>query len=93
MAENIEADYHINVSKMSWGDWRIREKNQYYFILESEENDFAFTFEVVAKLKDGSTIDTNSYVANSSVEGINGITPEEFVDLEIPINNNESLTS
>ena len=93
MAENIEADYHINVSKMSWGDWRIREKNQYYFILESEENDFAFTFEVVAKLKDGSTIDTNSYIANSSVEGINGITPEEFVDLEIPTNNNESLTS
>lgn len=93
MAENIEADYHINVSKMSWGDWRIREKNQYYFILESEENDFAFTFEVVAKLKDGSTIDTNSYIANDSVEGINGVTPEEFVDLEIPMDNNESLTS
>ena len=87
MAENIEADYHINVSKMSWGDWRIREKNQYYFILESEENDFAFTFEVVAKLKDGSTIDTNSYVANDSVSELNIEIPQDFKDLEIPINN------
>ena len=87
MAENIEADYHINVSKMSWGDWRIREKNQYYFILESEENDFAFTFEVVAKLKDGSTIDTNAYVANDSVSELNTETPQDFEDLKIPMNN------
>ena len=87
MAENIESDYHINVSKMSWGDWRIREKNQYYFILESEENDFAFTFEVVAKLKDGATIDTNSYVANDSVSDLNVEVPRDFKDLEIPMNN------
>lgn len=50
MAENIQNDYHINVSKMSWGDYRIIEKNPYYFILESQEDNFAFTFEVVAKL-------------------------------------------
>ena len=52
MAENIEDNYHINISKMDWGDYRIIEKNPYYFILESQEEDFAFTFEVVAKLKD-----------------------------------------
>ena len=52
MAENIENDYHINVSKMSWGDYRIIEKTPYYFILESQEDNFAFTFEVVAKLTD-----------------------------------------
>ena len=52
MAENIEDDYHINVSKMSWGDYRIIEKTPYYFILESQEDNFAFTFEVVAKLTD-----------------------------------------
>ena len=50
MAENIENNYHINVSKMSWGDYRIIEKTPYYFILESQEDNFAFTFEVVAKL-------------------------------------------
>lgn len=52
MAENIENNYHINVSKMSWGDYRIIEKTPYYFILESQEDNFAFTFEVVAKLTD-----------------------------------------
>lgn len=50
MAENIQNNYHINVSKMSWGDYRIIEKTPYYFILESQEDNFAFTFEVVAKL-------------------------------------------
>ena len=50
IAENIYDDYHINVSKMSWGDYRIIEKTPYYFILESQEDNFAFTFEVVAKL-------------------------------------------
>lgn len=50
IAENIEPDYHINISKMSWGDYRIAEKTPYYFILESQEEDFEFTFEVVGKL-------------------------------------------
>lgn len=50
IAENIYDDYHINICKKSWGDYRIIEQNSYYFILESQEEDFAFTFEVVAKL-------------------------------------------
>ena len=64
MAENIQNDYHINVSKMSWGDYRIIEKTPYYFILESQEENFAFTFEVVAKLKDGAIPDNNAIIAN-----------------------------
>ena len=67
MAENIQNDYHINVSKMSWGDYRIIEKTPYYFILESQEEDFAFTFEVVAKLIDGETTDSNAVVANGGM--------------------------
>ena len=63
MAENIQNDYHINISKMSWGDYRIIEKNPYYFILESKEDSFAFTFEVVAKLNDNQTLD-NIYSYN-----------------------------
>ena len=65
LAENIQNDYHINVSKMSWGDYRIIEKNPYYFILESQEEDFAFTFEVVAKLNDNQTLDNNAIIANA----------------------------
>lgn len=67
MAENIQNDYHINISKMSWGDYRIIEKNPYYFILESKEDSFAFTFEVVAKLNDNQTLDNNAVIANDSV--------------------------
>ena len=68
LAENIQNDYHINVSKMSWGDYRIIEKNPYYFILESQEEDFAFTFEVVAKLNDNQTLDNNAIIANIGYE-------------------------
>ena len=67
MAENIQNDYHINISKMSWGDYRIVEKNPYYFILESQEDSFAFTFEVVAKLNDNQTLDNNAVIANDSI--------------------------
>lgn len=64
MTENIQNDYHINVCKMSWGDYRIIEKTPYYFILESQEEDFAFTFEVVGKLSDHVTLDNNAIIAN-----------------------------
>jgi hypothetical protein len=50
---------------MSWGDYRIIEKTPYYFILESQEEDFAFTFEVVAKLNDNQTLDSNAIIANA----------------------------
>ena len=76
MAENIQNDYHINVSKMSWGDYRIIEKNPYYFILESQEEDFAFTFEVVAKLNDNQTLNNNAIIANEGYE----VLAEEYED-------------
>ena len=78
MAENIQNDYHINVSKMSWGDYRIIEKNPYYFILESQEEDFAFTFEVVAKLNDNQTLNNNAIVANVGI----GSSTEEPIIIE-----------
>lgn len=78
MAENIQNDYHINVSKMSWGDYRIVEKNPYYFIIESQEEDFAFTFEVVAKLNDNQTLNNNAIVANVGV----GSSTEEPIIIE-----------
>ena len=78
MAENIQNDYHINVSKMSWGDYRIIEKNPYYFIIESQEEDFAFTFEVVAKLNDNQTLNNNAIVANVGI----GSSTEEPIIIE-----------
>lgn len=52
MSENMELDYHINISKMSWGDYRIVEKTPYYFEIETNVDNFRFTFEVVGKLID-----------------------------------------
>ena len=49
MAENIENDYHVNIGKIGWGDYRVIEKNPYLFIVESQEEGFAFTWEIVAK--------------------------------------------
>lgn len=49
MSENIELDYHVNISKLSWGDYRIIEKNTYYFEIETNVDDFSFTYEVIAK--------------------------------------------
>ena len=49
LAENIENDYHLNIGKISWGDYRIVEKTPYYFIIESNVDNFQFTYEVVGK--------------------------------------------
>lgn len=51
-SENIELDYHVNISKLSWGDYRIIEKTPYYFEIETNADDFSFTYEIVAKLLD-----------------------------------------
>lgn len=48
-SENIENDYHVNISKLSWGDYRIVEKTPYYFEIEANVDNFSFTYEVVAK--------------------------------------------
>lgn len=49
LSENIENNYHVNISKMSWGDYRIIEKTPYYFVIETDKDEFSFTYEIVAK--------------------------------------------
>jgi len=77
MAENIELNYHVNISKLSFGDYRIIEKNPYFFIVESENDGFSFTYEVIARQIEKASVD-NSIVANASVT--NNI--QEKVDYE-----------
>lgn len=50
ISENIELDYHVNISKLSWGDYKIVEKTPYYFEIETNVDDFSFTYEIVAKM-------------------------------------------
>ena len=49
MAENIEDSYHVNITPAEFGFYRVKEKNRYYFVVESQDDGFPFTFEVVAK--------------------------------------------
>ena len=49
LSENMELDYHINIGKISWGDFRIKEKNNYFFEIETNVDNFEFTYEIVGK--------------------------------------------
>ena len=66
MAENIELDYHVSISKLSFGDYRIVERTPYYFVLESEKDNFAFTYEIVAKQIEKASA-ANSIIANNGM--------------------------
>lgn len=77
MAENMENNYHINICPLSFGSYRILEKNPYFFIVESENDGFGFTYEVVGKQIEKASVD-NSIIANTSVTN----TIQEKVDYE-----------
>lgn len=77
-AENIELDYHVNISKLSWGDYRIIDRNPYYFEIETNVDDFAFTYEVVAKTIEQP--DANVSIASMGIDGSFGVTGEEPVE-------------
>jgi hypothetical protein len=47
LSENIKENYHVNISKLSFGDYMIKEKTKEYFVLESDINNFSFTFECI----------------------------------------------
>lgn len=47
IAENITSKYHVSISKLSFGDYRIKEKTPYYFIIESNMEIFSFTYEII----------------------------------------------
>ena len=66
MSDNIEDDYHISITPNTYGNYRVKERNRYYFIVESDVDGFAFTFEVVAKKLDKSNCQ-NVVVANYGI--------------------------
>lgn len=49
MSENMENKYHVSIGKIGLGDYRIVEKTPYYFILETNMDNFEFTYEIVGK--------------------------------------------
>lgn len=48
-AVRTDQDYTIEIFKQGWGDYRIKEQNKDYFIVESDREDFTFKYVVTAK--------------------------------------------
>ena len=66
LSENMQNEYHVNISKNSFGDYRIKEKNNYYFIIETDRvEDFSFTYQIVGKLIEKAR--NNIVIANNSI--------------------------
>jgi hypothetical protein len=68
LSENMQNEYHVNISKNSFGDYRIKEKNNYYFIIETDRvEDFSFTYQIVGNLIEKAR--NNIVIANNSITG------------------------
>ena len=48
---NLDLDYIVEIYKVGWGDYRIKEQTKNYFILESDREDFSFKYSIKAKRK------------------------------------------
>lgn len=48
-AVRVDNNYTVEVIKQGWGDYRVKEQNENYFIVESDRKDFAFKYVVTAK--------------------------------------------
>ena len=48
-AVRTDQDYTIEIFKQGWGDYRIKEQNKDYFIVESDREDFTFKYVITAK--------------------------------------------
>ncbi|MGL4253160.1 MAG: phage tail spike protein [Fusobacteriaceae bacterium] len=58
IAENINNDYIVHLTKYGRGDIWIKETNPYYFIVESDVEDLGFSYEVVATKLEEREIDS-----------------------------------
>ena len=48
---NLDLDYIVEIYKVGWGDYRIKEQTKDYFIVESDREDFTFKYSIKAKRK------------------------------------------
>lgn len=46
---NLDIDYIVDIHKVGWGDFRIKEQTKDYFIIESNSKDFEFKYTIKAK--------------------------------------------
>ena len=64
---NMEIDYIVEINKVSFGDYRIKEQNKDYFILESDRENFEFKYTIVAKRKGYEDRHIDEYIKKEEV--------------------------
>lgn len=48
-AVRVDNNYTVEVIKQGWGDYRVKEQNENYFVVEADRKDFTFKYVVTAK--------------------------------------------
>ena len=70
IAQNLENDYHINITCTNgFYQYYVSERDPYYFIVRSDKDSMGFTFELCGKLLDNNTTANNGSVAGDQYLG------------------------
>ena len=78
LAQNIELDYHVNITPVNgFYQYYVSERDPYYFTVRSDKDSMGFTFEIVGKLLDNNTTANNASIASDQY----GISPSEAPDI------------
>lgn len=59
---DLERHYSIEINKLGWGDYRIKEQTKDYFILESDREDFVFNYCIKAKRRGYENVSLEEYI-------------------------------
>lgn len=71
LAQNIELDFHVNITPTNgFFQYYVSERDSYYFVVRSDKDSMGFTFEVVAKLLDQNTLDSNASIAGDQYTSV-----------------------
>ena len=84
LAQNIELDYHVNITPVNgFYQYYVSERDPYYFIVRSDKDGMGFTFELVATLLEQNTLNNNASVAGAQYLS-NEVDDGEQPDINIP---------
>ncbi len=72
-----ESDYTVEILKQGWGDYRVKEQTQDYFVVESDRKDFTFKYVVTAKRRGYENVRLENYYKYLNETEINNIQSEE----------------
>lgn len=59
---NTDIDYNVEIFKVGWGDYRIKEQTKDYFIVESDRDDFEFKYRISAKRRGYENVRLEEYI-------------------------------